>query len=212
MEKIRIYVEGDGDVKFIQDFIKEHYNLDLQKGEDIIKTGGWGEISNKGQALEGDRDNSRTSLIIFDADSPKNDGGFKIRLQQIRDKIVEIERTIGNPLLYDIFLFPNHQDDGALENMLENTINPANYTVFECWESFEECLNGKENINRGDGKFTIPARKTKIYAYLETLLGETKQEKEQVKDSKRDFRNKVHWDLYREYPLHLKSFFDKYLQ
>jgi hypothetical protein len=32
-----------------------------------------------------------------------------------------------------------------------------------------------------------------------------------VKDPKRDFRNKAHWDLYREYPLILKSFFDKYL-
>jgi hypothetical protein len=211
MTNITIYVEGDGDAKFLQDFIQEHYNLNLQKGKDIIKTGGWGEISNKKREIEADKDYSRTSLIVFDADSPKNDGGFKVRLQQVIDKIVEIESQIGVSISYDIFLFPNDQDDGALENMLENAINPTNQVVFECWESFEGCLSGKENINSLDGRFTIPARKTKIYAYLETLLGETKNEKEKVKDPKRDFRNKAHWDLYREYPLILKSFFDKYL-
>ena len=44
-------------------------------------------------------------------------------------------------------------------------------------------------------ELTIPAKKTKIYAYLETLLGKTKSQKKQIKDPYRNYRNPAHWNL-----------------
>ena len=56
---------------------------------------------------------------------------------------------------------------------------------------------------------TTPAKKTKIYGYLETFL--LKHEKENIKDKKRDYKNPLHWDLDAEYLERLKEFIDENL-
>ena len=48
---------------------------------------------------------------------------------------------------------------------------------------------------REDTPLHIPAKKTKIYAYLEVLLGTSKTQKEKIKEPNREYRNKYHWDL-----------------
>ncbi|RRB06541.1 hypothetical protein [Larkinella rosea] len=62
------------------------------------------------------------------------------------------------------------------------------------------------------GKFTTPARKTKIYAYLEALLGETDSEKEKIKERKRNYRETKHWNIAPANPFlkPLKAFLDPY--
>ncbi|KAA6327694.1 hypothetical protein EZS27_023344, partial [termite gut metagenome] len=62
------------------------------------------------------------NLIIFDADSIENEGGFTKRKQDIGDKM--------KGLSYEIFLFPNNQGDGALECLPENIINKKNTPIF----------------------------------------------------------------------------------
>jgi len=42
---------------------------------------------------------------------------------------------------------------------------------------------------------TIPAKKTKIYGYLEALLGESHSQKELIKERKREYLNTNHWRL-----------------
>lgn len=42
---------------------------------------------------------------------------------------------------------------------------------------------------------TCPSEKSKIYGYLEALVGTTKSEKERIKDQNRDFTVPEHWDL-----------------
>jgi len=58
---------------------------------------------------------------------------------------------------------------------------------------------------------TIPAKKTKIYAYLETLLGMSKSQKKLIKDANRKCENTQHWNLDAEYLEPLKEFLMKYL-
>lgn len=53
---------------------------------------------------------------------------------------------------------------------------------------------------------TIPAKKTKIYGYLEALLGTSKREKELIKEKERDYENAQHWNLDAEYLEELKLF------
>lgn len=56
---------------------------------------------------------------------------------------------------------------------------------------------------------TIPAKKTKIYAYLETLLGDSKSQKELIKEANRKYDNAEHWNLDAEYLVGLKKFLEK---
>lgn len=56
---------------------------------------------------------------------------------------------------------------------------------------------------------TIPAKKTKIYAYLETLLGKSKTQKKLIKDANRNYENTLHWNLDAKYLEPLKEFLHK---
>ncbi len=42
---------------------------------------------------------------------------------------------------------------------------------------------------------TTPAKKTKIYGYLEALLGETRSQKELIKEANRNYKTPLHWNL-----------------
>ena len=55
---------------------------------------------------------------------------------------------------------------------------------------------------------TTPAEKTKIYGYLEALLGESKSQKELIKEANRNYENPQHWNLDSEYLKPLKVFFE----
>ena len=59
---------------------------------------------------------------------------------------------------------------------------------------------------------TVPAKKTKIYGYLEALLGASNKEKEKIKDKKRDYKNTKHWNLDSVYLNPLKEFLSKHLK
>lgn len=50
------------------------------------------------------------------------------------------------------------------------------------------------------------SKNTKIYGYLEALLGETKSQKELIKEANRNYENPQHWNLDSEYLEPLKKF------
>ena len=111
-----------------------------------------------------------------------------------------------NDLDFELFLLPNNQDAGALEDLLENIINPNNQPVMDCWQTYEGELAKVWIPTKTPPTLTIPAKKTKIYAYLETLLGTSKTQKKLIKDANRNFENILHWNLNAEYLEPLKGF------
>ena len=106
---------------------------------------------------------------------------------------------------------PNNKDAGALEDLLENIINPNNQPVMDCWQTYEEELGKVRISTKTPPTLTIPAKKTKIYAYLETLLGKSKSQKKLVRDANRDYENTQHWNLDAEYLETLREFLKKNL-
>ncbi|MHB9292266.1 hypothetical protein Holit_01362 [Hollandina sp. SP2] len=150
--------------------------------------------------MEKNTDNEGINLVIFDADTDFN------------NRKLAIEKWKGNyKLAFELFLLPDNQNAGALEDLLEKVILDNNQAIFGCWDGFENCL--RDCASRSVGKaLTIPAKKTKIYAYLEVLLGETKKEKEKIKERERDYKNKDHWNLDSEFLNPLKDFLSKYIQ
>lgn len=53
------------------------------------------------------------------------------------------------------------------------------------------------------------SKNTKIYGYLEALLGETKSQKELIKEANRNYENTQHWNLNAKYLEPLKGFIKK---
>jgi hypothetical protein len=201
MSKVQIFVEGIADQKFLQDLIEEWYGVKLTignlsktgniletQGKDVFKTED--KLKKLTQIFELNRLSGVQNLVIFDADTYAETHTYISKINEAQN--------------FDFFLFPNNESDGDLEALLENIIHPDNRAIFDCWRNYEECLAPN---------FTTPARKTKIYAYLEAILGESKSQKEQIKEMKRDYRNTAHWVLDSEQMTilqPLKSFLDAY--
>ena len=203
--EIKIFVEGDADRKFLTDYIDHSFSLKLEK-EDIVTAGGWtkmGAPNNQGEsirnAISKNTDEGGVNLLIFDADEDYNQ-----RFQDIEDWKREYK------LEFITFLFPNNSESGDLETLLENIINPINSPIFECWKNYEICLRSKTIPERKE-PLTTPARKTKIYGYLEALLGESKSQKEKIKEVNRNYKDKNHWDLDSIYLKNLNNFLGNYL-
>jgi hypothetical protein len=216
---IHIFVEGDADVKFISDYIthiKPNTKINLNKGKkaneanvyldgDMVTTvhglTGWTDIANMKTAISQYKDSGNVVLVIFDADTDENEGGFVKRQKQLENYALQLD---------SVFLFPNNQNDGALEDLLENIINPTNKPIFDCWGKYEICL--QEYASKQIGKdLTTPAKKSKIYNYLEVLFGKTSEEKKKIKDANRNFKNMEHWNLDSDFLIPLKKFLLKYL-
>lgn len=210
-KQVKFFVEGKGDFALIRDILKLWYNASISDNalkELIIICDGFSKIGgkindlndiNKGQKREGG-----VNIVIFDADS-KGSGeyhGFNEKLLYLEAK----KKELG--INFETYLFPDNATDGTIETLLETCINPAHQKILDCWYDFETCVNSK-------GKYNTPANKSKIYVYLECLHGNTKAEKEKLKDPNRDFTNRDIWLMdYNNNPVlsKMKQFLDNQLQ
>ena len=212
MGAVNIYVEGNADVKFLSDYVEylglgqlskpnKHENnaskasLKKTDGADIFinALGGWTNVQNISPNIQSTLDDGGKVLIVFDADD------------NAAQRKREIISKVGNLSEKEVFLFPNDKDSGALEELLEKIVNGNNLPIFDCWDKYEKCLQSKKIIGRSE-PLTTPAKKTKIYGYLEALLGETKSEKEKIKEVKRDYKDPSMWNLDAPYLEPLKNF------
>lgn len=198
--KFNIIVEGDADVKFFRDYCLYLFGEKISNDR-FIKTDGWNGLikDDVRQRLRSMTDNGGINIVIFDADADT---------EKRRTEISEYKTEYG--LDFDLFLLPNNQSAGALEDLLENIINPNNQPIFDCWNDYEEELR-QVTIPGREKPLTTPAKKSKIYCYLETLHGTSKSQKKMIKDANRDYLKKEHWNLDAEYIKPLKEFLEKNL-
>jgi hypothetical protein len=188
MAAVKFFVEGDADKKFLLDYLK-HLKIEGISNSDFVTVN-----SNTESALEKVKPDfvrstakGNTNLLIFDADA-----NYSNTLSELK-RISAIQQISFIP-----FLFPNDSSDGNLETLLENVINPNNKPIFDCFENYQTCLIGKST------NYNVPAKKTKIYAYVSVLVSE--KDSDQAKENKRDYLNSAHWDLNSSYLDPLKAF------
>ena len=200
-ELYTIYVEGIADVRFLSQYIHHLFGIMVPK-ERIVKLEGWTNLKGTTwqQRMRAITDKGGTNIVIIDADKD---------IDARRSDVLSWKEE--NALEFELFLLPNNQDTGALEDLLENIINPNNRPIFDCWENYEKELVTLDIPGRTPPPLTTPAKKTKIYGYLEALLGESNTQKELIKEVNRNYENTLHWSLDAEYLEPLKEFLVKYL-
>lgn len=194
-----IFVEGIADEVFFRQYLHHLYGIIVPDNR-IQRLDGWTNLkgSTWQQRMRTNMANERTNIVIIDADDD---------IDARRSDILAWKTE--NDLDFELFLLPNNQDAGALEDLLENIINPSNRPILECWEDYEKELIMLDIPGRTPPPLTTPAKKTKIYGYLEALLGTSKREKELIKEKERDYENTQHWNLDAEYLKPLKEFISK---
>ena len=208
-KRFRIFVEGDADKKFLSDYYHHlfqekapQYSINHTGDLKGDKTGGYKKLSDEINIREMriNADQDGVNLVIFDADNDVE--ARRKELEAIKEQY-QVE--------FELFLLPNNKERGALEDMLEKIINPVNQPIFKCWENYEKELVKQEIPGRTPPPLTTPAKKTKIYGYLEALLGESKSQKEKIKETNRNYEDAQHWDLDAEYLNPLKCFLEQNL-
>ncbi len=190
-----ILVEGVADEVFMKAYIKK---IGLEEGLVTIKScDGYTNIKKQAfiNELKKNSDNGGKNLVVFDADDD---------CQSRRKELTEIKGEI--KVDFNLFLFPNDSDQGALENLLEKIINPDNQCILDCWNNYEKELSQCIIPWKNPQTPTTPAYKTKIYGYLEALTGTTKEEKKKIKEKERDYLDRNLWNLDSDYLNPLKKF------
>ena len=191
-----IFVEGEADVRFFNQYIS-HVFGEAVADERLVILKGWDNMKTEASALRmrSMSANGGVNLVIVDADKD---------FQSRKDVIKRWQQA--NDVEFELFLLPNNHDAGALEDLLENIINPNNRPIMDCWEDYETELVKLDIPGRTPPPLTTPAKKTKIYGYLEALLGESKSQKEMIKEVNRNYENTKHWNLNADYLEPLKEF------
>lgn len=186
MKDCKIFVEGVADKCFVEQLVAYMFGAPLVAGS-VINTDGYTNLMAQDaytNQMRRTTDDGGVNLVIFDADDD---------FEERRKAILEWGQRKG--VEFELFLFPNNEGRGALEDLLEKIINPENSEVMDCWERYEDTIKDIRLPWRKGEPLTIPAKKTKIYAYLEVLLGDSKAEKKKIKEANRDYTNRNHWDL-----------------
>ena len=151
MEPIFI-VEGKADEKFLQDFVKVRFGIELREGSFIVA--GTKSIKSIKPILTENMSIGKSQLIIFDADQSKKESYEQIN-QELEKLGLEIQGQ---------FYFPNNADPGNLETLLRSAINPDCQGVLDCIDQYGHCL--REKPVPGLRAFD---EKSKVYIYVDSF-------------------------------------------
>ncbi|WP_088297210.1 DUF3226 domain-containing protein [Helicobacter pylori] len=192
-KKILIYTEGKSDRNFLGWYLsflkyKDHFDIfDIEDKDKLISDEFLEKID---KILNNKHQTYKQVCIIFDADkkeSQESDAGFDNKLKHIckelKEKGIDFSRE-------QIFLFPNNQDDGDLEDLL---LKIAKHKEFiNCFESYLDCIKKKEHY-----KPIKNIRKNMLYAYLEALGLEDLYTKKNIFDIEGKVKNEYKEDYER---------------
>ena len=147
-DKTLIVVEGNEDENFLKSYIKilEYPDESFR----FLSINGKDKLEASESIIEDALDRGAKVLIVFDAD---------LNYQKSR---ANIENTLKG-LDVNIFLFPDDNGSGTLENLLEKIIRSEHERIFECFEEYRQC------ISKCMSEYEPPGIKAKIYAYKQVL-------------------------------------------
>ena len=134
-------------------------------------------------------------VIIFDADSLGNNGGYETRKKDIEEVLGE------NNAQAELFLFPNNEEDGDFETLLEHLIQKEKHTqMLDCYADYETCL-GNDYVH--------PNLKGKIFTYISAMkMSSSKRRK--LGNGEWMFDNAEYWSLESDYLKPLKAFLQQH--
>ena len=134
-------------------------------------------------------------VIIFDADSLGNNGGYETRKKEIEEVLEE------NNAQAELFLFPNNEEDGDFETLLEHLILKEKHTqMLDCYADYETCL-GNDYVH--------PNLKGKNFTYISAMkMSSSKRRK--LGNGEWMFDNAEYWSLESDYLKPLKAFLQQH--
>ena len=144
------------------------------------------------------------NLVIFDADTLENGGGFVTRQQQLMDKKAEIGVS------FDLFLYPSDGEDGDVEVLMERiACKDKHARFFSCFQMYENCIS-QDKDSDGKPRYKTPNRKGKLHTYINAMQLNNRQMRG-LGSGQWLFDNNDYWNLDSDDLQPLVNFLSKYL-
>ena len=134
-------------------------------------------------------------IVFADADTVTKGYGYVKRKKEIDNGIAT------NAVEFPYFIYPNNQDDGDVEMLMEAAaLYAPNKIFFDCYTDYETCLKGAKDSN-GESIYNVPSLKGKVYAYAAAQTIYDTQQRQRIPLSKKMgcgdwfFNDKNYWNL-----------------
>lgn len=193
----RIFVEGR-DARFLECYLKHLLGENNSRWE-IISAGGYTKLPLLDLQFKENTEAGGANLVLFDADFPENGGGFDARRQYLLARFQELSVSA------ELFLFPDNRANGDFETLLEHVASEEHACLLRCFEQYETCVSRHRNAD-GSPKYMIPTRKSKIYAYVESIKKSRREAELFKRDKDFFFDNPRYWNLDSPHLSPLKDF------
>lgn len=175
----------------------------------LAPTGGYTNLLDSNNAananaMRANTDAGGKNLVIFDADSSDNNGGFERRRRHLLQKKDEMG------LDFELFLWPDNNGDGDVEVLMERIARDDLYPeFFDCFRKYECCISKRK---AGDGKpfYSTPNRKGKLHTYITSLPGSRTKKSKSGSGDWQWYDGEI-WDLDSESLNPIKGFLAKHL-
>jgi hypothetical protein len=139
-------------------------------------------------------------LILIDADTVATGYGFVKRKADIEKDMQKLQ------ISFPYFIYPNNQDDGILENLMESLARRDLHKIFfDCFEDYEKCVSGVKDKN-GLPLYNTPDLKGKLHTYI-SAQKLSKKLRDRFGSGDWLFNNTNYWDLNAGVLQPLKDFF-----
>lgn len=139
-------------------------------------------------------------IVLADADTKAKKAGYEKRNAEIEHGMTEYNVS------FHYFLYPNNQNDGDVEELMENTARrDLHATFFDCFEDYERCVSGVKDES-GESKYNVPNLKGKLHTYMAAQKLPRKQ-CNRLGSGDWLFDNPHYWDLNVDALQPLKDFF-----
>lgn len=99
-------------------------------------------------------------IVFADADFLAKGYGYVKRKEEIDNGIVI------NAISFPYFIYPNNQDDGNAETLMESAARRDLHQIFfDCFEDYEKCVSGVKDKS-GEPLYNTPNLKGKLHTYM----------------------------------------------
>ncbi len=206
MNKIFIETEDKTtpEYNFLKAFIDLHFPT---KDIDFICIGGISNLFNEANLNQMSQAQAVGDqvLVLIDADTVAKGYGFVKRKADIDNDMQTLK------ISFPYFIYPNNQDDGEVETLMESAARHDLHPVFfDCFEDYEKCVSGVKD-KHGQPLYNTPNLKGKLHTYISAQKLSNKLRR-RLGAGDWLFSNTDYWDLNAVVLQPLKDFFATNLQ
>ena len=204
----KIFIEAKGyktsEYHFIEAIIKLFFP---KKKVSFICMNGIGNLFNETNLNQINlaKESDEQVIVLADADTIAKRQGYALRKAEIENGMAT------HAVSFPYFLYPNHQDDGDVETLMESAARRDLHAVFfDCFEDYEKCVSGTKDES-GNPIYNVPDLKSKLNTYMRAQKLPRKL-RDRFGSGDWLFDNTDYWNLNAPSLLPLKEFLAKYLK